>query len=319
MTVRIYKWTDVGAPILGGVVGSFIGILDACLVGTGGFAYGSTPSLGWTKPYSSTNIGVYQQGAGSNGFCLQVYDDASAVVGSVATNAAMRGYESMSAFNSGTNPFPTIAQASANAGPAFRKCTSAAATNVEWVLVGDEQGFYFWCNANGEGSVYSTSQLWYFGDITTLKAGDAYHTGIFSSIISGVAASVMYENPTRFSTPTASMAKYLARTYLQTGTSVTVSTIGAVGRANNALLGGGGSAYPNNVDNNLYMEEVTIYENIGVNLRGKLPGFWFPLHNRPLQCFDTFSGSGTLAGKTFMAFNGGTTGQVLIEISDTWR
>ena len=72
MTVRVYQSTDTSAPVLTGVAGSLIALLDAVLVA----GYGTQTAAGWTKPFNGINKGVYKH-AGSNGY-FRFVDDASA-------------------------------------------------------------------------------------------------------------------------------------------------------------------------------------------------------------------------------------------------
>lgn len=48
MTVRVFRSTDASAPALSGRPGSFVSLLDACLVD----GYTGKPAAGWTKPYT---------------------------------------------------------------------------------------------------------------------------------------------------------------------------------------------------------------------------------------------------------------------------
>jgi hypothetical protein len=83
-----------------------------------------------------------------------------------------------------------------------------------------------------------------------------------------------------------------------------------------AYFGRLGYTYPYPVDSSLLMCPVRAGE---VSFpRGTLPGIWAPLHTKPLTHLDTFEGSGTLAGKTFLVLNGYDTAQMFIETSNTW-
>jgi hypothetical protein len=90
MTVQIFRSTDAGAPVLNGTAGSLIAVLDHCLVS----------GLSWTKTAFGGNQVAYTQ-PGGNHRILQVDD-------SIGTTANVKGWETLTAFNTGTNPwFPT--------------------------------------------------------------------------------------------------------------------------------------------------------------------------------------------------------------------
>lgn len=96
MTVTIYRSTDGGAPVLNGTAGSFVAVLDSCLVASG-----------WTIAFTSGNRRAYQQGSG-NFFYLGVDDTAG-------QTARCRGYEtatvagvSTTADIVGAGPFPIV-------------------------------------------------------------------------------------------------------------------------------------------------------------------------------------------------------------------
>lgn len=86
MAVKVYRSTDTSAPVLNGSVGTFINVLDACLVN----GYGDKTSMGWTKEYSGTNTASYQMPSGTSQSSLNVNDNADTGVGS--NYARLRGF-----------------------------------------------------------------------------------------------------------------------------------------------------------------------------------------------------------------------------------
>lgn len=89
-----------------------------------------------------------------------------------------------------------------------------------------------------------------------------------------------------------------------------------------AMIGGSGLPYPNPSDGGLYLSPTFVHENGA--LRGTIPGIWAPLHQRPIGHLDSVSGSGDLAGKSFIGlFASGSSltaseGQIMLETSNTW-
>jgi hypothetical protein len=82
-------------------------------------------------------------------------------------------------------------------------------------------------------------------------------------------------------------------------------------------------SYPNGPDGGLYLSPIWIHHS--GSIRGYLKGLWAPCHDRPLNHNDTFSGTGNMAGKSFLVQdipawvqNVSQVGQVHIETSNTW-
>lgn len=70
--VKVYKWDDVGAPLLNGSAGSMSDIFKACLV-TG---YGAKVGAGWTAPFESTTTKVLRPATGATtDFYLKLFGD----------------------------------------------------------------------------------------------------------------------------------------------------------------------------------------------------------------------------------------------------
>src|SRR5262245_30017438 len=137
MTVRVYRSTDSSAPTLSNNNGSFVTLLDKCLVS----GYGSNAAAGWAIEFTGTNKRVYRAPSGSR-MRLRVSDTGS---GTEATGyARVRGFESMSDVDTGTGPFPTDAQVSGGL-----YCAYASGASRPWILVADEKRFWFNTQADG--------------------------------------------------------------------------------------------------------------------------------------------------------------------------
>lgn len=307
MTVRVYTSNDAGAPTLNGTnAGQVIAILDACLVN----GYGSKLAAGWTKPFSGTNLAVYRSGAGSNQMYLRVDDTAT---GS-SRAARVVGYETMSDVNTGTGPFPTPAQ---QAGGLY--WTSAQSTplagNRGWVVVATEAFFYLCMEGDTVGNDYRA--LYYFGDIQSYKPGDAYGTTIYGTSSNNLAATAIFSSAGGYSSNVAGC--FLARKVDQAGSAMSCGRFTDVGKlTSTSYFGQTGLPYPHAPDNGLWLAPIWLGEgNSSGCVRGVMPGMWAPLHSMPLAAYDTFSGTGALAGKTFMAIRSSSYG-VFLETSDTW-
>lgn len=319
-TVRVYKSTDTSAPVLTGQVGSLIALLDACLVN----GYGSSTAAGWTKPYTGTNLAVFYMGAGTPRMYLRV-DDTAAQEGRIV------GYESMSGISTGTGDFPTAAQQSG--GLFVRKSNSADATARPWLLIACERAVYFWAftvqtiygnSSNGDGSFG-------FGAFASYKSGDAFNCFVNAATLTGTAQSRLgqYTAVPLSGSILASPGFFVSRAYTQIGLSINpAKMVPAVTTANGATTStmglNVGGAYPDPITGGLRLARVLVCENDGGGKtaeRGYLPGMWSPMHNLPASFFDTFGGTGSLAGKSFLlppTWSQTAEGRCAFEVAGSW-
>lgn len=262
---------------------------------------------GWSNPYTGgtySEIRAFRQGTPSNGFYLRV--DGS---NGVAPYSRVVGYESMSDVNTGANAFPTEAQV---AGGLYMQTMSGSGASRAWVVAATER--FVFCHINANATAGSPQgQCLVFGDIKSLKPGDSFNTMLIASTNNAGNSNQIYQIMSNLTT--AQAGHYIARAHNQAGASLQVGKIGAYTKSG-ATIGAGLMPYPNGPDNALHISNFEITES--GNLRGSLPGLWYPLHNKPLAHLDTFDGVGDLAGKTFQALNIYSAAQMLVEISDTW-
>lgn len=304
MTVRIYKSTDASAPVLSGQAGALIALLDAVLVN----GYGSATPAGWTKDFSGTNLAAYRP-AGGNRLFLRIDDTGT-------TNGRGVGYEAMSDVNTGTGDFPTAAQVSG--GMYWPKSVTANATARPWVIAATDRMLIMHVSASNTANATDAS-ICMFGDIKSYKAGDAYNT----LHIAGTQSAVANNNNLHFlssSLGNTANGHYMTRSYTQTGASLNVGKHTDRTKSNAATGMGAiaGVAYPNGPDGGLYMAPLWVHETSGSHIRGTLPGLWCPMHEKPLEHLDTFSGTGAMAGKTFLALKMYNAAEAFLEVSDTW-
>lgn len=268
---------------------------------------------GWVKSFSGTNKAAYKMGGGNERY-LRI-DDAG------GTSARVVGYESMSDVDTGTAAFPTAAQVSG--GLYINKSSAADTAARAWIVLATDRLVHVFIN--GAATNGQLASLATFGDIKSYAGSDQYATLIIASPSYSATAATSYQQATTTAAyGTVNNSHYIARSYTQVGGSVAVGKHGDAAKAKSltAQLGGAGLTYPSETDGGLYMTPVYIHETSA--MRGVIPGVWAPLHARPLTQLDTVSGSGSLAGKSFIALNtDGTTpaaanGQLLLEISNTW-
>lgn len=291
MTITIKASTDVGAPVLTSAIGALIPILDWFLRDT----------LGWTKEFSNgTTGGVYRPAAG-NRFYYQFN-------GTVAYQTEMRFFETMSAWNTGTN-----GNAAASMQHVNWYTNAADTTPVAYTLISDGT---FVIMLTYIGDPTTGMALVTFGDIISYLPSDNY-----ASVMTGAGNySVAYNGHTLNTGVVAT--KKIMRGADQITPQKDTGFITTSTWIQPAYLGSGNVSYPNEITGGLPMFPAIIVETSPMVLRGRLPGILSPMRDSTLLPGTTFSGTGELAGRTYKVFQvGGTSyaGRIAIETSDTWR
>jgi len=313
----IYRSTDGSAPTVSGTAGDLTNLLDKCLAD----GYGSMAAAGWTKAYTATNRRAYRNGTGSTQLYWRVRDDAGGTGG--AKEALIRGYEAMTDVNTGTNPFPTNAQSALTDNSLIiRKSATADATTRPWIVVADAKTCYVFIQSGDQSNTYYAAA---FGDFYSVVAADVWNaclsartlensSGAGSADLDGfninIVANNSFVNVGLCAARTASGAVG-SQGYLRTSTWSQVFN----GVSANTIL-----AYPNPSDNSIYLSRVFLGQNASVagHLRGYFRGYWAWMHALGVNDGDTFSGSGDLAGKTFLVIkNSPNQGLFIIETSNT--
>jgi hypothetical protein len=332
-TVTVYRSTDGSAPSLTGAVGSLVTVLNDCLV----VGYGSQSAAGWTNPYNSGgNKAVFRNSAvDGTGLYLNVDDNGT----TTAKEAYMTGFETMSAFNTGTNQFPTSAQLNIGSNPAgsvvCRKSTTADSTARAWTVIADDTCFYLFTES-GDFTNPTGAFCFFFGDIFSYKSSDAYRCMIIGRTTANSSAATIEWVPalatgTTTGLATAVSGHYMDRSWTGVGGSLAVGKHSDLfktgwGNTTGVFMGLNQNAayfpYPNGPDGGLYLAPAWVHHSSAV--RGYMKGCWNPLHTTPLNHNDTYSGTGNLAGKSFVVQNvqyanaAGNLAQIHIETSSTW-
>jgi hypothetical protein len=322
MAVTLYKSTDTSAPTLNGNAGSLITVLDAILVN----GYGSQAAAGWTKSYSGANGADYRSGSGTQ-YYLDVNDNGPGA--GTGKEARIRGYAAMTAFQTGTNAFPTAAQLTN--GLFVRKSATADGTARAWKCIADNKTFYFFARTTDIANNYLSFM---FGDIKTLSSPDSNNCVIVARTTENNATSTPEQMSATCNLNTTLSGHYIAGDYLNTIGSILWGKHGdlncALGNADfRGSLKNSINGY-NGADTGIHLAPIWVIENSNSSQthRGRLRGLWHFLNDGTSASFndgDTFSGSGALAGKTFelIKYNGAITAnsQVVwaIETSNTWE
>lgn len=280
--------------------------------------------LGWAKPFSGTNLGVYQSQATLSPKHLVRVDDTS------TTLMRLVGYETMSDVNNGLGPFPTAAQVSG--GGYWPKRQSAAATGVPWFIVGDDRMFYFVVSPYGASptSFAFQSTVRGFGDPIAYKpSGDAYATVLNISAQSAVSS----QSDGDFASPNFS-TQFSPRSFTGLGTSVGGYSSAYTGSTNASGIATTLGVFPNNVDGALYLSKKFATLSGDGSPRSELPGLRHVPQSVLLSQFtpgDLWPGAGADAGRDFLVVRStnntalssnvsdSTSGIVLFDVTGPWR
>lgn len=306
MTVTVYKSTDSSAPVHSNAAGGLLTLLDAILVNGYGTGPGAKAAQGWTIDYTGTNLRSYRAATG-NRMTLGVDDTG-------ANNSRLRGFESMTAAGvaiaSGTGPFPTDTQM--NGGNYFFK---GFATGKTWLAVGNGKLIHLF--------IRDSSNSWMgfsFGEFRSLVPGDNYNTILLAENGANSSGSG-YTGIQGINT--GSSNQHYPRPHGQVGTSVE-SGKSVWGPNSGVALGGSNQLVYPSPGGLLYLCPVALNEGSTGLIRGTLPGIWSPQYSPGLigaAELDTVSGTGNLAGRTFIYVKVGSTANisgVMVETSDTW-
>jgi len=164
----VYQSTDASAPVLTGQAASFKGLIKAITIGTAGVAYGAKASLGWTSVYEDTNKLVIRSADAASPKPYLRFDDTGSGTGG-ARQCFVRGYAAMTNIDTGTGPFPSVAQAAS--GVVVRKSATADSTARAWIIVADGRTIHVFISHGQSSGDYDH---WCFGDIAPSIPSDSY-------------------------------------------------------------------------------------------------------------------------------------------------
>lgn len=278
-------------------------------------------SLGWSKPFSGTNLAAYRSNdvTGTRMF-LRVDDRAT-------QNARVSGYENLTAISTGTGPFPTNAQQAG--GGYWSKSDSASTEARSYILCGDRKGFYVYVIPSI--SYPSSYQGYYFGEINSVKSNDPFSTYLsFNNF--NIADSVQQSDGIAYSSSSNYSTQCLTRSSTGLGSAVQVISSAPTlhgniadyisGQSSNAGL----TPFPNLADGGLYLSAKNLSEYATRVYRGSLPGSYLVPQAIPFGQFatgDSVMGISGLPGKILKAvshyagLDGG--GVSFVDSTGPWR
>lgn len=258
-------------------------------------------TLGWTRPFTgSANVAVYRQGPkpARLSYHLRVNDGLAD-----ASEARVRGYETMSDPDTGTNPFPSDDWYPNYA--IWRKSATADSTPRTYYVFADGRSLILFTHTTEYGGDYRL--LYYFGDLVSFKTGDTYACFLIGGLVDGQ----MWGTGREGAMLTSSVEGHIiARSYDGVATSVQCSKhwdFAKVDHCGNVIMGSTDAPllWPNPVDNRVWLSPVWVTEQDADFswrlLRGYMRGLWAPCHNVPPADFGKLVwGVGQLANRRFL-------------------
>lgn len=257
-------------------------------------------SIGWTKPYSGTNLAAYWMKAGTTRHYLYVDDTGT-------TSARGWGYEKMSDISTGTGRFPLDDQVS---GGMFLS-KSSSSTGRDWIFVSDGKLFHFVINYAGGSGASSTNRGFAFGEFISYFPADNFKTVLMGDHLT--ASSIPYPNYVNQSAISgATTGHYFPRKADGSGTSRAGGKVGDTGASSGALPSLGMGTY--GISESFLISNVRLHDGDGKAFRGVMPGLYYPLNETQYSDEEII----TSGGKTFIVKKLNQ-GKILLEVSDTWR
>lgn len=308
---------------------------------TGSSMTAKVSPLGFAKAFTGTNKGAYRSpNVLSNRPYLRVDNSLDAAY---TTTYAKKGKVTMAegmtdidTFTGARAPYdatvPTKNEAASGSGASvidgwykwyYARSTSngsdsfggGTAGNRNWVLVGDDRGFYL--ITSHEPS--STQRVVYtFSDFASYRPGDGFNTLLTATEMYSAANVSPNINSTNYNSSdfNCQMAKTgdatgkaVLRSHLQVGgyTRLNLASLQTVAAAFSVTGFATGIPWPNGPDYSLLLHPVYLQEETTGHLRGKLPGMMWVHNNNPLSDLTFVSNVAGYAGRKFLLVDGAYT------------
>lgn len=219
---------------------------------------------GWAHPVpSGTNKAAYKSANVAASGCVARIDDSN------GRYARLRAYESMTDVDTGVGPTPAEAQVSG--GLYVSKSNTADTSPRKWMVVASNKSVlllvaYYVTYPNDYAPFF-------FGDFSSLKAGDAYNF-VTAGEMSDQSAS-QYVGFNALSYNNSSAATYVVRSYTQSGGSVP-ATLRKPGLYSSGSGDSNNPPGPNPINNSLDLVPTLLYEGTVTSAprRGVIPGVY---------------------------------------------
>ena len=285
--------------------------------------------LGWVEVQTGTNQRDYKQGPGSNSMIVSINDNGPNVT-ALGKEARAKGFETSTGLGAGTNQFPTTAQGVAGTAGSvvIRKSNTLDTAPRSWIVIADQRMWYLLILTNDVANVYSGSAFGEFYSLITNDPGRCVLIGRAAENNAAMATTTeVLSNLITTGGANAGFFHFCPRDAQGTLSSTGLGKMGDFNLFSGAgaaiQLGNSGSlAFPNPVDNKVYMAPMWLAQTAGGTFfRGRMRGMYQWGHAvAVVSDGDTFTGSGDLAGKTFLIIKSGPISDIYVfEVSDTWE
>lgn len=284
---------------------------------------------GFTKVFSGTNKAVYRSNdLSSRRHYFRIVDDGTTSGG--AREARLWGYETMSDVDTGTGMYPTTGQHPN--GFFCQKSYTADSTGRNWVLITDGKTVYHFAyidSSVSSGDITapgSSMNAFAFGDAIEFKPGDAYLSFVTGNSSSNQFSSTQYcglfngATSITASTPSTSQATIIASRDFTGVAGARQMQIFASG-LNSSIGASVNISYPHQIDNGFYMVPALLTQGSPALIRGRLPGFFEPLHGPCFPNTQIVENVQGYTGRKFMMLwgkNSSSVGACLIDITGPW-
>lgn len=287
---------------------------------------------GFSKVFAGTNKGVYRSNDISSRRHFFRVQDAGITSGG-SREAQLWGYEDMTDVDTGTGMYPTIAQYTQ--GFFWQKSDIADSVGRHWVLITDGKTVYHFAYVQSRTNdhVYNTignpgtnMSSVAFGDAVEFRQGDAYLSFVTGCSQPNNFSSSQYNGLFNSTTSISDITPSSAQAVIITARDFTAVPGARQGKIFGSALSNtfGGAAYigyPHVIDNGFYMVPAMIVQGSPPLIRGRMTGFFEPLHG---PCFP----NGTIidniqgyVGRKFMMLygkNGNAVSACVIDITGPW-
>ncbi|MEG0149170.1 MAG: hypothetical protein RR701_07290 [Comamonas sp.] len=226
---------------------------------TGSVSFKMAPA-GWTKPFSGTNLAVYQSADAQSTKMFVRIDDTA------ADHVRLRGYETMSDVNTGAGLFPLDAQIAG--GGYLNKAAGPGPAPVKWRLVADGRGMYLSVvGYSFYGPTVESGRTVFIGDFQAYRpGGDPY------AFVIGSGPSSAYSDTAGVCDQGVEASHYAARAYHGIGGAVAHSSVAEVGSSATSGTQSSLGAFPSVIDGGLRLSRRFVAQ--GSTPRGVFPGLY---------------------------------------------
>lgn len=183
---------------------------------------------------------------------------------------------------------------------------SPAALNRQWILVGDDRGFYLFTQWNG---VFGRAG-YCFTDFESYRAGDGFNTLLVASDLYMAANSASSDGwvadlASRINRSLDFTGKVLMKDHIQVGGTVRAGFTSLNTNNGQSISGyNTGIPWPNGPDYSLLLHPTYLRQE-NSHLRGKMPGMMWVLNDQPLLDQAVVDGVAGYAGRKFLIVNSG--------------